>query len=456
MRIQRTQLDYLYDWALMQKRKPIIIRGARQVGKSTLVELLAIKLGFNLCVVDFEKKNQYAELFNSNDPKVIIELLALQLKQTIIPGKTILFLDEIQAAPQIISSLRYFYEDMPELHVLAAGSLLEFALQEMEYSVPVGRIEYMYMGPLSFEEFIGAMQEDQAVQYLQNFTFAQPMPTALHEKFLNLLALYYIVGGMPEAVASYVENRNLALVERIKTAILETFQNDFSKYSKGQALAILQKTFNKIPLQIGKKFQYANIDNMVKSNSIATALDQLCLAKVAEKVFHTSANGTPLAAEKNDKRFKVIFLDIGLVNTLLGINLLNIIHAESLSLINQGALAEQLIGQQLLYLRPPYEAPKLFYWSREKPGSAAELDYIVNLNQYIIPIEVKSGKFGTLRSLHTFLNEKDLHVAMRFNTHLPTISQDTVTTTTGDKLTFKLISLPLYLAGQTYRLIEPT
>lgn len=454
MHIHRQQISYLLDWAHKPKHKPIIIRGARQVGKSTLVQLLAHSLGFNLCTVNFEKKPQYAELFASNDPKTIISLLELQLQQTINPGQTILFLDEIQAAPQVINTLRYFYEESPELHILAAGSLLEFALQEMNYSIPVGRIEYMYMGPLSFEEFLTALDEGQAAKYLQTYTLEQKIPGVLHEKFLNLLSLYYIVGGMPEAVASYAENRNLALVERIKSTILETFQDDFAKYAKGENLSLLQKTFNKIPLQIGKKFQYSQVDHTAKSQAISTALDQLCLAKIAEKVLHTSANGIPLGAEINSKQFKVIFLDIGLANTLLGINLLNLIQDEALDLVNKGALAEQLIGQQLLYLRPRYEAPKLFYWAREKAGSAAEIDYIVSLNQHVIPVEVKSGKFGTLKSLHTFVHEKDLHSAVRFNTHLPIASQDTVMLTSGEKISLKLTSLPLYLAGQVYRLVE--
>ncbi len=454
MHIHRSQLKYLHDWALQPKHKPLIIRGARQVGKSTVVAMLAEKLDFNLCTVDFEKKPQYCELFNSNEPQTIIELLSIQLKQDIIPGRTILFLDEIQATPQVISCLRYFYESLPELHVLAAGSLLEFALQDMHYSIPVGRIEYMYMGPLSFEEFLLAVDEKQAVDFLHNFRFEQTIPTVLHEKFLKLLANYYIVGGMPEVVASYVEYKNLSLVERIKNAIVDTFQNDFSKYSKGDDLFILQKTFNKIPLQIGNKFQYVNIDNTIKPQKISQALDKLCLAKIATKVFHTSANGIPLGAEQNDKRFKVIYLDIGLVNTILGLNLLDLMQAESLMLVNQGALAEQLIGQQLLDLRPLYETPRLFYWSRDKKGSEAELDYIVNLQQHIIPVEVKSGKSGTLKSLHTFLHEKDLHIAVRVNTNLPLITQDAITMSTGVKLQYKLISLPLYLVGQMYRLIE--
>lgn len=454
MYIQRNQLQFLCVWGKSAERQPIILRGARQVGKSTLVALLAKELCLDLCTVNFEQKPEYAELFYSNEPHRIIQLLQVQMQFSITPGKTILFLDEIQQTPEVITSLRYFYEQLPQLHVIAAGSLLEFALQEINYSIPVGRVEYLYMGPLSFSEFLLAIGENVACEFLQQYTFDQTIPNALHEKLLDLLSLYYIVGGMPKAVATYANTRELTEAERVKFSIINTLQDDFAKYGTKNELLLLRKCFNKIPYLLGNRLKYAHIDDNSRSEYISQAIDQLCLAKICEKIYHTSANGLPFGAEISDKNFKLLFLDIGLVNTILGINLLDLKNTDNLILINKGALAEQIIGQHLAYMRPYYEPPKLFYWSREKAGSSAELDYLVSSNRIIVPIEVKSGKSGRLRSLHTFLREKGLKTALRFNTNLPVLSNEHLKMQDGTELTYKLVSLPLYCVEQAFRLLS--
>ncbi len=454
MHIQRSQLKFLIAWANATERQPVIIRGARQIGKSTLVELVANEAGLDLCTINFEQKPEYAEHFVSNEPKKIIQLLQAQLQVSIVPGKTILFLDEIQQAPQIITTLRYFYEQLPQLHVIAAGSLLEFALQEINYSVPVGRIEYLYMGPLNFSEFMLAIGETKAHEFLQQYTFDQIIPHALHDKLLNLLTLYYIVGGMPKAIATYMKTQDLAAVERVKFSIIDTLQDDFAKYASKNELLLLRKCFNTIPTIIGTRAKYSHIDNNVRSEYVARAVDQLCLAKICQKITHTSANGLPFGAEVNEKHFKLLFLDIGLVNTILGISLLNLKNTDSLILINKGALAEQMIGQHLAYMRPDYEPPRLYYWNREKTGSNSEIDYLITSNRNIIPVEVKAGKAGRLRSLHTFLQEKHLDMGLRFNTNLPIMSTEHIKMTGGTDIKYRLMSLPLYCVEQAFRLLS--
>jgi predicted AAA+ superfamily ATPase len=454
MYIQRKQANFLRSWLAAKDHKPLVLRGARQVGKSTLVELTALENGFDLCTVNFEQKPEYAEHFASNEPQKIIQLLQAQLQLKIIPGKTILFLDEIQQAPQVIISLRYFYEQMPTLHIIAAGSLLEFALSQIKYSIPVGRLEYIYLGPLSFSEFLLGLGEEMTNDFLQKYTFEQTIPIALHDKLLNLLRLYYLIGGMPKAVATYAQTGDLTAVDRVKYSIINTLQDDFSKYGDKKEVMLLRKTFNTIPTLIANKLIYAHIDDKLRSEYVSNAIDKLCLAKICEKVFHSSANGVPLGAEINERHFKILFLDIGLVNTILGVNLLNLKDNDSLILVNKGALAEQMIGQHLAYLRPEYEQPKLYYWNREKVGANSEVDYLITYNMDIIPVEVKAGKAGRLRSLHSFLREKERSLALRFNTNLPLISDEQINTADAKLLKYKLVSLPLYMVEQSYRLLE--
>jgi len=453
--MKRRELTYLSEWATSPTRKPLIIRGARQVGKSTLVHLFANEAGFDLLELNFEKAPRLAELFVSNQPQEIIQLIYLQLNQKIIPGKTLLFLDEIQAASQVLATLRYFYEDMPQLHVLAAGSLLEFTLANMPFSMPVGRIEYMHLGPLSFEDFLAALGENGLLDFLKNYTLIQEYPPVIHEKLMKLLKAFLIVGGMPQAVAHYLEHRDFIAAEKVKHSILDTYVDDFAKYAKRTAETRLRLVFTRLSTQIGKKFKYSNISPHDKSTTIAAALTQLTYAKIAYPVYHSACNGIPLGAEINAKVFKVLFLDVGLCATQLGLSYLDVLHQEEIDLRNSGAVSEQLIGQHLLYLRPTYETPELYYWVREKKSAESEIDYVVSNRQQLIPVEVKAGKTGTLKSLHYFMHEKKLGLAIRFNSQQPLLSKISYSLPhANEQVRYHLLSLPLYMVGQMYRLIE--
>lgn len=444
MTVYRFAINHLQKWAELPHRKPILMRGARQVGKTTLVKLLAEK-DFELVTVDFEVHPELAADFACNKPDEIIEAIQAKLNVSVIPGKTLLFLDEIQGAPEAIAALRYFHEQLPKLHVIAAGSLLEFALKEASISMPVGRIEFLYLGPLTFEEFLLANHEKKLLNYLNNYTLNKTIPQSVHEKSLNLLKKYCLTGGMPEAVNHYVQHKNLTETSRIQHSIIDTYREDFGKYAEKKEIDLIKKTFNKIPRLLTQKIKYSLIDQHARSLEVASCITKLKLAKVIEIICHTRCNGLPLEAETNDKMFKSIFLDVGLVSTLLSLDLATFSEHDDLTLVNKGQIAEQFIGQQLLARRPLYEAPKLHYWVREKKSASSEVDYIINVGTKIIPIEVKAGKTGTLKSLHQFIAEKKSPLALRFNTHLPSIY-------CVDESS-QLLSLPLYLVGQLERLV---
>jgi len=449
MPYNRHILNHLVAWGKEPVRKPLVLRGARQVGKSTIVRMLAQKLQLDLVEVNLERDRDYASLFKTGDPKTTLQLLSLKLNKPIHPSKSLLFLDEIQTAPEILALLRYFYEDIPGLHIVCAGSLLEFALQEVSFSMPVGRIEYIYLGPMTFSEFLVALDQQGLAEYLKNFHYQQTIPEAIHNQFMHFTKLYHIVGGMPEAISKFAVTQDFIQVERTKHSILETYQDDFTKYSTPHQENRLREVFNKISLLIGKKLKYSEINNHVKSTVIANTLEKLTLARIIYLIRHTAANGIPLGAEINSKIMKPLFLDIGLLVTQCGIGLLNITNIEDLTLINNGAMAEQFIGQHLLYLPPYYKKPELYYWHREKKSSQAEVDYVLSVGQHIIPIEVKAGKTGRLRSLQLFGHEKNPALSVRFNCDAPSFLNAST-----DERSFDLLSLPLYLVEELQRLVQ--
>lgn len=447
--LARQLLSELIAWAQEIKRKPLILRGARQVGKSTLVKMLAEAIGLDCVTVNFERRPELADLFKSNDPMKIIQLLSLQLNQGIQPGESLLFLDEIQATPQVLASLRYFYEDLPDLHVISAGSLLEFALEEPSFPMPVGRVEYCYLGPMTFNEFLFAKDEQGLIKFLANYHLTDEIALPIHQKLLDLLKIYLVVGGMPEAIQNYISNQNDSMwaksVERVKRSVLETYQDDFSKYASLQSLNLLRSVFERIPRLITKQIKYSEINRDVKSTVVSKNIHQLAMAKIITIINHSAANGIPLGAEINEKIFKLIFLDVGLLSAQLGLSLLDLYHEDEINYVHSGMVAEQFIGQHLLYMRPYFEPPHLYFWKREEKSSQAEVDYVIAHGQKIIPIEIKAGKTGTLRSLHLFMDEKNLPLGIKISSQLPS----------SVKVNGRIIiSLPLYLISQLHRLIS--
>jgi len=454
--LTRREIRDLRSWAAQRERKPLIIRGARQVGKSTLVRQLADDAQFALVELNFERNPELREAFASKAPADILTTVRLLTGQSVAAGKTLLFLDEVQAAPEVLVALRYFYEEMPQLHVVAAGSLLEFALAEAHFSMPVGRVEYMYLGPLQFEDFLSAMQEPELVSWLQRLSLADlrstPMVRAVHDRYMELLRQYWVVGGLPEAVANFAADRDFNAVGRVHQSIVATYRDDFGKYSHGALKNRVQIVFDKLPSVVGRKFKYSHVSHEHRAAELAAALQQLCMARVAYKVHHTSANGVPLGAEADERNFKALYMDVGLMCSALHLSLLDL-RREDLSLVNDGAIAEQFIGQHLLYGCAWYETPNLYYWMREAKSAAAEVDYVIAQGQQVIPVEIKAGKTGTLKSLHRFLLEKQRSFGLRFNGDIPSLLRDSTQTADKTRLEFELLSLPLYMVGQARRLV---
>jgi uncharacterized protein len=415
--------------------------------------LFAAEQKFDLCEINLELNDDYRDCFVSKDPRIIISLIELKSGKKLQAGKTLLFLDEIQAAPEVLAALRYFYELMPQLHIIAAGSLLEFVLEEHSFSMPVGRIEYMYLGPMTFKEYLEGVDKSGLREFIESFDLDKEMPVVLHKELLNQLKRYLAVGGMPEAVQVYCDTGSLLEVDSVKQSILLTYRDDFSKYGKRVNHIRLQKVFQKLLGIVGKKLKYVNIDRVEKPSDIKKTLHLLSLARIYYPVLHTAANGIPLGAEANEKFQKPLFLDVGLLNKACGLSFIDIDKSEDITLVNAGAVCEQFIGQHLLSFGEYYDEPELYYWAREKRQASSEIDYLLSIGTRIIPVEVKSGKSGTLKSLNVFLKEKNLDFALRFNADLPTYHHANFSLP-GVSKTFHLLSLPIYLVEETKRLVN--
>ncbi len=448
----RAASAYLQEWKNRKRRKPLVVRGARQVGKSYLVSSFAARNFSDFVEVNFERDPGMKSLFTGSAERSI-RLLELKLNRKIDLENTLLFFDEIQAAPEVFAKLRYFYEDVPGLNVIAAGSLLEFLLEKHTFSMPVGRIEYLHLGPMTFEEFLLATGKALLADFIRNFSLVEDVPDSLHADLLSLVKTYLVVGGMPEAVAAFAETKSYHDVEIVKESIIGTYEDDFNKYgARGEHLRIL-KVFSKIPHMVGTKFKYVNIDKNDRAKNIAGVLRLLELARVAFPVRHSACNSVPLGAEVNEKKFKVLFLDTGLMVSVCGLSMLDIENAEDIMMVNSGGLCEQFVGQHLLYAKEYYRKPELYYWAREAKSSSAEVDYVISVGTRIVPIEVKAGKTGRLKSLHQFVKEKEADLAVRVNANKPSVLPEASGMPDGQLIKYGLLSIPFYLVGQTHRLI---
>ncbi len=451
--MKRKEEAYLSEWYKNPHRKPLIIRGARQVGKSTVVRLFCQQAGIQLIELNFEQSYNLKSLFESNDPKKIIQTLEILYNVRIDLEKSVLFLDEIQAYPRAIATLRYFFEQMPKLAVIAAGSLLEFALENHEFSMPVGRIEYLFMGPMTFEEYLDAIGADQLLTYLQNYTLGEEVSEIIHEKALEHVRTYHLLGGMPEVIKVFRETGSLLEADKVKYSILNTYRDDFAKYGSRIDLSKLQEVFDKLGSTVGKKISYVDIIPQERSAVTEKILTLFVNACLFYRAYHSSANSLPLKAETNRKMSKGILLDIGLYLALSGLSIGELSHDKELFFSNKGELAEQFIGQHLLYSQPSYMNPELYYWRREKAQSNAEVDFVIQQGNSVLPIEVKSGKTGTLKSLHVCMELKKLSTALRFSTNRPVVEIITSSLPYSD-YQYTLVTLPLYLVGQTRRLMK--
>lgn len=453
--MDRTCMEFLKKWLVSPRRKPLVIRGARQVGKTWIVRYLAESQKLKLVEFNFEKNPSYAGLFESNNPHEILERIEERFSQKIDPSTSLLFLDEIQTKPELFQKLRWFYEDMPELPLIATGSLLEFMLGSHDMSVPVGRVSYAYLEPLSFIEFLQAQKKSQMVDLIKTYTWDRKINDVTHEELMRLFKEYVFIGGLPEAVASWVEQRSLDTIRDVHRDLLGSYRADFSKYGGKIAPEILNEVIDAIPHFLGKKFVYSHVDAAADSRKIKEAFNLLCLARVGHKVKCTAANGVPLGAEINTKTLKAILLDVGLCSAALDLRLKALEDIEELDMVNKGGIAEQAAGQLLRTIDPCNVEPALYYWVRHEAGSDAEIDYVIQHSNQLVPIEVKAGSTGTLKSLHLFMKLKGLKTAFRIYSGLPRRDDMSIKDPGAEQeIAYRLSSIPFYLISEIHRLIE--
>lgn len=437
--MNRDLMQSLLRWKDQSDRMPLLLRGARQVGKTYLIEWLGGQGFDNFININFEIQPEFKACFESLDPAKIINMISLLTSNSIIQGRTLLFLDEVQECPAAIQSLRYFKERMPELHIVAAGSLLEFVLNDTEFRMPVGRIQSLYLKPLSFYEYLDAIGHHNWREHLSQVTLETGIENVLHTQLLKSLKDYLLIGGMPAVIQSYLQHHDYQLCQEKQAAILDTYRSDFGKYAKQINHRYLQLIFSKAPGMVGKTIKYSHFSQDIQARELKPALQLLIHAGIVHPIYLTQASGLPLTTGQVESKFKLLFLDIGLMqySSRLGADIL---LADDILLLNRGALAEQFVGQELLTIMRPYEQSELFYWERNKAGSTAEVDYISHAKTTIFPVEVKAGKTGRLRSLQVFLQEKKLEWGIR-------ISQKELS------LENNILSVPFYMIPEIDRLL---
>lgn len=404
--------EQLAQWKESPNRKPLLIRGARQVGKSTAVREFAKNFRY-FVEINLEKQPDLINVFTENiDVKKTCEKLSGTLSIPIVPGETLLFIDEIQVSKEAIMSLRYFKEDYPELHVIAAGSLLEFALEEIP-SFGVGRIRSMYMYPFSFDEFLMAQGLDLTINYKQKATSNDPLSEMAHKDLVEQLRTFYLVGGMPAAVAEWIDTHSYIEVSRVHTDIIQSYDDDFNKYSKRIAPAMLRQVLRSAALQVGNKFVYAIAAKDTHSSIVKDTLHLLTLAGLIIPVKHTDGTGIPLGAEENNSYTKYLFFDLGVMLTMLGIPASNILLTSDVELVNKGSTSEMFAGLEMIKYNDCFQRPEMHYWQNTAKGSNAEVDYLTAHNGNVLPIEVKAGTQGSMQSLWIFMRKRNLHNAIR-------------------------------------------
>lgn len=394
--MKRDRLKDLETWRHDPHRKPLLIRGCRQVGKSWLIREFGKQFD-SFVEINFEKNKLIHPYFSADlNIDTILEKLSLYTHIKIEAGKTLLFFDEIQACEGALQALRYFKEDRPDIHIIAAGSLLDFALNKL--GIAVGRVQFMQLYPLSFAEYLTVS----GLQDLREFLFKQQNDSVISQQLIEHLKNYMWLGGMPAVIDAWISNRDPTICQKIQDEIIESYQIDFHKYAKQHEIPHVVKVFETIPAAIGKKFIYSHVDEHTRVDVIKNALMLLETAGIAIFCHHTSAQQPPLGTMQNDKKFKVYYFDIGIAQRLLGLDIKQWL-LNPLRLSNQGEIAEQFVAQEILAYANFNKQAKLYYWHREEKSSNAEVDFIILKNGEIIPVEVKSSRKGGMKSMRLFL-----------------------------------------------------
>lgn len=409
----------LIEWASRPFHKPLLLRGARQVGKSWAVRHLGENFDF-FAEINFERQPGFKKVFAKDliPQRIVAELSALTGKR-IEQGRTLLFLDEIQECPEALMSLRFFKEEMPGLHVVAAGSLLEIALESLP-TFGVGRIHSMFMYPMTFDEFLMAAGENRLLEARNAANAANPLPEVLHARLVALVRTYMLVGGMPEAVACWVRTGDYISCQEIQDDLIVSYEADFAKYKAKVNPEVLRRTLHSVAVQATSKFVFSDVGGGFRIDEVKKALELLILAGICVGVERTAANGLPLGSEADASQRKILMFDTGLTLRLLNMTLgdvssltADILTADTAELVNRGPMAEMMAGLEMQRYGSPNLRTGLYYWARAAKNSQAEVDYVIARAGAVLPVEVKAGMRGGMKSLWLFMREKHLTEAVR-------------------------------------------
>lgn len=389
-----------------------MLRGARQVGKSSTVRNFAKQYDFYI-EVNFEELKEIHKLFNGDlDPKRICDDLSVFFSTPVLPDKTLLFFDEIQACIPALKSLRFFYEKLSGIHIIAAGSLLEFALEELS-GFGVGRIRSMFMYPFSFEEFLISVNEDILLRRLKEATPDNPLPAPIHMKLIRYFRQFSVIGGMPEVISTFVNEKDILKCQLVLNDLLISLKDDFAKYKQRVPSSRINEVFQSIANQSGGKFVYSKAIKDGNNLQIKDALDLLIKAGLVIPVTHTTANGLPIGGDIDIKKRKMLLFDSGIYQQLLRLNISDLLLGDDIAFVNKGATAEIMTGLEIIKSYNCHEQSALFYWHREATNSNAEIDYIIQIKDQLVPVEVKAGTKGAMQSMKIFLSEKKSKFGIR-------------------------------------------
>ena len=408
----------LLAWANSSTHKTLLLRGARQVGKSTAVRHLAERFE-SFVEINFDKQKSFHVLFNGDlDAHVIAAQIANLTGKIVQPGKTLLFFDEIQSCPNAILSLRFFCEDYPELHVIAAGSLLEFALADLP-TFGVGRLKSLFMYPMSFDEFLMATGHSGLIAERVKATPAHPLDEVFRNQLVQQFRDYIMIGGLPEVVCKWDETGDYLQCQELQDELIVSYEDDFAKYKKRVSSVLLRQVMRSAASQITNKFVYSKASND-KSAKVREALDLLIMAGLLIPVTRTAANGLPLGDEADNSCQKILLFDSGILLRLLNRSLGSIrqiteeiLTAGEADLVNKGKISEMIAGLEIIKYMPCTMRHELYYWVRAEKNSQSELDYVEPYNTRVLPIEIKAETQGGMKSLWTFMSEKNLEYAIR-------------------------------------------
>mgnify|MGYP003253053946 FL=1 len=440
----------LLKWKDSPRRKPLLVRGARQVGKSWSIRHLGETFKHYL-EVNLEKEKDLCSLFEEvSDVKELSQRLGAVHNVPVIPGNTLLFIDEIQNCPAALKSLWFFKESYPDLHVVAAGSLLEFALNEMP-SYGVGRIRSMFMYPMSFKEFLMARGKGMWIKGIATADWAHPIDERLHSRLVSEFRSFLMVGGMPASVSAWVETQDYSACQDEQNDIQQSYLDDFAKYAGKVDPQLLRNTLSAVVRQSGKKFVYSKVDGGYKAEDVKESLRLLRDAGIIIPVQMSAANGLPLGAQVNPKFTRYDYLDTGLLLRVLAMNYDDdreltrlILAGEAPELVNKGIVTELTAGLELMNCVYPQSKYELFYWENLERNATAEVEYVIAKNARCLPIEVKAGISGKMKSLRLFMNKKNLVGGIRCSLENFGRLEVSDTDETGRQVIRTIGILPLY------------